>query len=257
MKTTLRKRILLFMNSDTQLPEKLFQYLLHLFDAPSTSDIHEFLTYSTIYRESAYNPQYSDPYRFLLVVNPEIYKKYQGYIGQFENSISSKFYQFTRSYITEIKTIPDLNKFQILENRILPIHTPWEEINSGQNHLLNLQRTAKETIDFQNVGNSCRTILQKLANIVFKPTKHISEDNNIDLNEGKYKNRLHSYIRTELSGSNHKELRDYALSVITTAEKSVDLANKLTHDLNATPLMSESCVISTITVISIIKLIEK
>jgi hypothetical protein len=245
------------MSDDSQLSEKLFQYLLHLFDTPSTLDVHEFLTYSTIYKERDYFSNFTDAYEFLIIVNPEIFKKYQYFIERFEDSISDKFHQFSHVYITRVKTIPDLNKFQILENRIVPINTPWQDINSGQNHLLSLQRTAKETIDFQNIGNSCRTLLQKLANIVFKPEKHISENTAIELDESKFKNRLHTYIRIELAGSNNKELRDYALSVITTAEKSVDLANKLTHDLNATPLMSESCVISTITVISIIKLIEK
>jgi hypothetical protein len=245
------------MDANTLLPEKIFQYLIHLFDTSVTYDAHEFLIHSSIHREKDYSSPFSDAYRLFIIVNPEIFKKYQGQIKQFENTISSKIYQFTHSHISKVSTVPDLRNFQILENRIVPINTPWEDINAGQKHLLNLQRMAKEIIDFQNIGNSCRTLLQKLANIIFKPTKHISEDKSIDLSESKFKNRLHTYIRVELAGSNNKELRDYALSVITTAEKSVDLANKLTHDLNATPFMAESCVISTVTVINIVKLIEK
>ncbi len=245
------------MTEDTQLPEKIFQYLIHLFDTSTTYDVHEFLSHSNIHKEKDYGSSISDAHKLFIIVNPEIFKKYQGRIKQFEDAISSKLYQFSHIYISRVTTFPDLKSFRILENRISTVVTPWQEINDGQNHLINLQRTAKETIDFQNVGNSCRTLMQKLANIVFNPEKHISEDKNVDLSEAKFKNRLHTYIRVELVGSENKELRDYALSVITTAEKSVDLANKLTHDLNATPLMAESCLISTVTVISIIKLISK
>jgi hypothetical protein len=240
-----------------ELPEKTFQYLLHLFDTSTTYDVHEFLAHCKISVEKDYTSGFSDSMGLFILLDPEIFKKYQGSIKQFENSISLKLSQFTNTYVSKVKTYPDLQRFQILENRIAPINTPWQEINSGQTHLLNLQRTAAETIDFQNIGNSSRTLLQKVANVVFNPIKHICTDKNVDLGEGKFKNRLHTYIKIELTGSENKELRDYAFSVITTSEKSVDLANKLTHDLNANRLMSELCVISTITVISIIKLISK
>jgi hypothetical protein len=240
-----------------ELPEKTFQYLLHLFDTSTTYDVHEFLAHSKITAEKDYISGFSDAMALFILIDPEIFKKYQGSIKQFENSISSKLSHFTNTYVSKVKTYPDLERFQILENRIVPINTPWQEINSGQTHLLNLQRTATETIDFQNIGNSSRTLLQKVANIVFNPIKHICTDKNVDLGEAKFKNRLHTYIKSELTGSENKELRDYSFSVITTAEKSVDLANKLTHDLKANRLMSELCVISTITVISIIKLIAK
>lgn len=144
-----------------------------------------------------------------------------------------------------------------MQGRIVPINTPWQDINSGQNHLLSLLRTAKETIDFQNIGNSARTLLQKLSNILFKPEIHIPEESGIDVSEGKFKNRLHTYIKAELGGKNNKEMRDYAVSLVTTAEKSIDLANKLTHDLNANSLMAESCVISALSVIGLIKSIQK
>lgn len=245
------------MADQTLLPEKPFQYLVHLFDTSTTYDVHEFLTHSKIYTSRDYGSSFSDAYAFRIVVDPEIFKKYQGLLKQFKGSISSKFYQFTQVSITKVEVFPDLNRFMILENRIVPINTPWEQINKSQSHLLELLRTAKETIDFQNIGNASRTLLQNLSTIIFKPEKHKPENPDIDVSEAKFKNRLHTYIRCELGGSENKELRDYALSVVTTAEKSIDLSNKLTHDLNANSLMAEFCVISTITVISILKLIDK
>ena len=240
-----------------ELPEKTFQYLLHLFDTSTTYDVHEFLAHSKIVAEKDYTSGVSNAKGLFILLDPEIFKKYQGRIKQFESAISFKLAQFTNTYISSVNTYPDLERFQILENRIMPINTPWQEVNSGQTHLLSLQRTAMETIDFQNIGNSSRTLMQKVASIVFNPIKHLCTDKNVDLGEGKFKNRLHTYIKCELTAIENKELRDYSFAVIATAEKSVDLANKLTHDLKANRLMSELCVISTITVVSIIKLIAK
>ncbi|MFP8487635.1 hypothetical protein ACKGJO_00910 [Gracilimonas sp. Q87] len=244
------------MNKDTKLNEKLYQYLAHLFDTKTTYDVHEFLIHSEIHIERDYSSSFRNAKKLGLIVDPEIYKKYQGKLNQFKDMISAKFDEFSNSYITNVKIFPNLNKFQILNNRITPINTPWEEVNSDQNILLNQLRTASENVDYQNIGNTSRTLLQKVSNIVFDLEKHKAHDKSIDLSEGKFKNRLHTYIKTELGGSSNKELRDYSVSVITTAEKSVDLANKLTHDINANLMMAESCVISTITAISIIKLIE-
>lgn len=245
------------MTDQTLLPKKPFQYLLHLFDTSTTYDVHEFLSHSKVYTSRDYSSGFSDAYAFRIVVDPEIFKKYQSILKQFKVSISSKFYQFTQIPITKVDVFPDLNRFMILENRIVPINTPWEQINKSQNNLLEQLRTAKETVDFQNIGNTSRTLLQNLSSIIFKPEKHKPEKPDIDVSEAKFKNRLHTYIKYELGGSENKELRDYAISVVTTAEKSIDLSNKLTHDLNANSLMAEFCVISTIAVISLLKLIDK
>lgn len=245
------------MDKDLKLPENLYQYLIHLYDTSTTRDVQEFLIHSEIFRERTYHSGFDEAYKFYIIVDPEVYKKYQNRIRLFEDEIRAKFYQFSHQFVSNVDTFPNLHKFQILKTPIAPIKTPWEEINSGQNHLLGLQRSANTSLDYQNIGNTCRTLLQKLADVVFDPLKHTADDKNIDLGVSKFKNRLHTYIKVELAGSNNKELRDYALSVITTAEKSADLANKLTHDLKADSLMSESCIISTITVISIVKLIAR
>lgn len=245
------------MEQGTRIADKLYQYLVHLFDTSTTYDVHEFLLHSDVYIEIDVASGLSNAHNLHLIVNPEIYKKHQGHLRNFKISIAKKFEEFSHISILNVEVYPNLNKFQILRNNYTPIITPWEEINKGQEHLIDSLRTAKETIDYQNIGNSSRTLLQKVSTIVFNPSKHKADGIAIDLSEGKFKNRLHTYIKAELGGDENKELRDFALSVITTAEKSVDIANKLTHDLNANPLLAESCVISTITAISIVRLIEK
>lgn len=241
------------MSEQKKLDEKLYQYLLHLFDKTETEKPHEFLTYSDVYYSPDWSSSFKNAKKLLFVVNPEIYKKYDNNLKSLERAIGKKFYKFTKIYISDTDSIPDLKKFQILKNGIVPIFTEWEDINIRQKRILEQLRTAKEIIDFQNIGNSCRTLMQKISEIVFDEFKHIAPEK-IDLSVGKFKNRLHTYIKTELGGSSNKELKDYALSAITTAEKSIDLANKLTHDMNADLIIAETCVISTISAISVIKL---
>ena len=45
----------------------------------------------------------------------------------------------------------------------------------------------------------------------------------------KFKNRLTSYIIKELEGESNMELRNFAKAAIVTVEKSIDLANTVTH----------------------------
>ncbi|MBK9716085.1 MAG: hypothetical protein IPO85_00900 [Saprospiraceae bacterium] len=240
---------------EKRLEDKIYHYLLDLFETSATSEIHEFLMHSVIYVEYSYTFVSGDGEVLHIIVDPQLYKKYQQSIHLFKISILNKYFEFTHRRTIGVEVYPDLNKFQILQNTIVPIITPWEEINNEQNHMIKLLKSATNSIDYQNVGNAGRTILQKLSNIVFIPSKHIPEAL-IDLSEGKFKNRLHTYIKCELSGSINKELRDFSIAAITTAEKSVDLANRLTHDLNANPLLAEVCTISIVTVESIIKLIN-
>ncbi len=239
-----------------KLHEKHYQYLLHLFDTPATQDIHEYLRYSTIGIEADHHSNYANANKLIIVVEPEIYKKYQGFIRTFNGTIAHKFREFAGVLITDIDTRPDLSKFQILRNTIVPILTPWEEINKDQSILIAQLRNATETVDFQNIGNTSRTLLQKLATTVFDPTKHTTDIVGIDLREGRFKNRLHTYVKCEIGGQQNKELRLFAESIIDTAENAIDLSNNLTHDLKSNSLVAEFCVVSTITTISIVKLIQ-
>ena len=119
-----------------KLPEKGYQYLAHLFDTSTTYDIHEFLIHSEIFIEENQFHNSNDAYKMEIKTDPEIYKKYQGYVNRFSESIAGKLEAFSGLWITDLKVFPDLSKFQILNNRITPILTPWEKINIGQNNLI-------------------------------------------------------------------------------------------------------------------------
>ena len=245
------------MNNQEKMDEKLYQYLIHLLDTDATPDLKEFLMHSDIYVERIYRSGYENPEVLHFIVNPETYKKYQEEIQNFKYAIIKKVNQFPKKHIVDTKFYPNLKIFQIVNNSFKPILTKWDEINTDQSLLINQLRTAKEKIEFQNIGNTARTIMLKLSNHVFDPTKHLASED-IDISVGKFKNRLHAYIRFELgNGETDALLKRYALSVIDSTEKAIDLANTLTHDLNGNSLIAEFCVIGTLTAISTIKLIEK
>lgn len=233
-----------------------FQYLIYLLDNEDTQNIHDFLIHSEmLYALDMFSVNRNDR-KLKIISDPDIFKKYYSQFNELKQVIKKKIFDISSVNITTIKIEPNLKKFQISENRYVPVLTPWEEINNAQNNMLEQFRKASESIDYQNIGNTCRTIMQKISNIVFDLQKHIAPSN-IDVSEGKFKNRLHTYIKTELGGRDNEEIRDYSLSIINTAEKAIDLANTLTHSLNADSFISESCVVSTISAINIVRIIEK
>lgn len=232
------------------------QYLIYFFDGDGSESIHEFLSHSEFYYALNKFSIIGTERLLSIVSDPEIFKRYYSQFDSFKALIKKMLWEFSGVTITKIKIEPNLRKFQISANRYVPVSTPWEEINNAQNNMLEQFRKASESIDFQNIGNTCRTIMQKISNIVFDRQKHIAPEK-IDVSEGKFKNRLHTYIKTELGGHDNEEIRDYSLSVINTAEKAIDLANTLTHSLNADSFIAESCVVSTISAINIVRIIEK
>ena len=77
----------------------------------------------------------------------------------FKISILNKYFEFNHRRTIGVEVYPDLNKFQILQNTIVPIITPWEEINNEQNNMIKLLKSATNSIDYQNVGNVLKIIL--------------------------------------------------------------------------------------------------
>ena len=176
------------------------------------------------------------------------------------SAISRKFKEdinnISELTVDKVRILPDYEKMTIVNSEIRPVYTKWEEINDGQEKLLSLLKTSGDSFDFMNIGNTSRAILQKVSDIVYNHDEHKPTDITLDVSSGKFKNRLHSYIKAELKGDSNRSLRQFAESAIETVEKSIDLSNTLTHKLAAERIFAEVCIIGTISAISIIKLIE-
>jgi len=187
----------------------------------------------------------------------EVYSDHHYVIKELELLIQNDLKKITTLSIDHVKILPDYEKLEIINAEIRPVLTDWEEINQAQIQLIDQLRKSENSIDLQNVGNTSRTILQKLCKIVYKKEDHSPSDARIDVSEGKFKNQLHSYIKAELSGESNRELRQFAEASVTLVEKAIDLANTVTHKLTADKIIAEVCVIGTISAINIIKSIEK
>jgi len=159
--------------------------------------------------------------------------------------------------IGKVEVMPDYETFEIVESTIRPVLTDWEEINIGQTKLFQQLSSSSDSLDLQYIGNISRTILLKLSEIVYVHEKHKPENETILVTPDKFKNRLTSYIITELAGEKNKELRHLAEASIVSVEKSIDLANTVTHKTDVDRTFAEVCVIGNIGAISIIKLIHK
>ncbi|MGB3947974.1 MAG: hypothetical protein WBM13_08315 [Bacteroidia bacterium] len=242
------------------LEEKQYHYLLDLYDTPNSKVLYEFVKFSNIWVEQTTlyhtTPKSGQAYKLYLIVAPDVLKKYQDLLESIKQSLKEKLWNFFQLNIQNFEIRPDYNKFKIIDNSYIAQITPWEEINKDQTELLRLLKNATTTIDYQSVGLASRSIIQKVADIVFNPTKHIAPKD-IDVSYDKYKNRLHTYILSELGGSQDNEIKQFAESIIESCEKAIKLANTVTHDLKASSLMAESSVIGVLTILDIIKLIEK
>ncbi|MBP6302199.1 MAG: hypothetical protein KBB37_02800 [Bacteroidia bacterium] len=246
------------MSNIKPLDHKIFHYFIHLYDTPDTQLFFELLKSSTINIETYVSPiVYNTVQKLHIYVSPVLYKGYQNIINEMKIAITKKYELTYNTKIDQINIYPKLEEFHVVDNRYIAQITPWQNINAAQEHILKLLRSAYEIIDFQNIGNACRTLITNLADIVFQPQIHTPEDETIDVSRGKSKNRLYSYVKKELIGKENKEMREFSISVIETCENSIVLANALTHDLKASSIMAEYSVISAFTTVNIVHLIHK
>jgi hypothetical protein len=189
-------------------------------------------------------------------LNHDIYSTHYSSIEVISRKFKNDINKISELTIDKLRILPDYEKMAIVNSQIKPVYTKWEEVNLDQVKLINLLKTSSDSFDFMNVGNTSRSILLKVSNLVYDHSKHKPNYPKIDVGQDKYKNRLHSYVKAELSGESNRELRLFAESAIDTIESSIDLANALTHKTESERIFAEVCVIGTISTISIIKLIE-
>jgi hypothetical protein len=191
------------------------------------------------------------------LVQHSIFIKHADYIDTIIGKIEDDLPKFSNLRIKEVKIKIDYDKFEIIESTIKPIQTDWEEINENQTKLFQQLASSSDSLDLQHIGNISRTIMQKLSDVVYVHEKHKPEASTIAVTPEKFKNRLTSYIIKELAGEKNKELRHLAEALIASVEKTIDLANTITHKTDVDKTFAEVCVIGTIGAISIIKLIHK
>lgn len=103
----------------------------------------------------------------------------------------------------------------------------WQDVKEGIKKLEADCYRAENTIDYQNIGNSCRTLLLKVATLVYDPKVHgETREDGQKISEADSMGMLANYFSCKLSGDESKKFRAYA-------KATNDLANGLTHKTTA------------------------
>lgn len=185
--------------------------------------------------------------------DPSLYTEYYDKKFQFQKSLSARINNSTPILVDKLEIKPDYDKIQLINSQFELVETPWEEINTHQEKLIETLSQAKQSLDFQNVGLICRTIMEKLAKIVYNPDVH--KNDKLDLSKGKFKNHLQAFIEHKLSDKTNEQLRKFARNSITFSRDAIDVIQKTTHKLDGQGYFAEICAISTISTINLIKTI--
>lgn len=200
--------------------------------------------------------QFPYVYDLKIYTSPEVFYKYFDFKTLFQKEIKDRINKSTSFKINSIDWVLDLNKLKVNQIEVVLVKTEWEEINELQKKLIDSLTKSIDSIDYQNIGNTSRSIMDKLAREVFEKEKHIPKNKSIEVHNGKFKNQLNTFVAFELSGKSNKELRKIAESSINLVSDSIDLMNKTTHKLDADKRFAELCVISTFSVINVVKIIS-
>lgn len=235
---------------------KLKHILKKISKQNSETELVELLNNCTFELEDHWN-QKSFPNAFNLKIHliSVVYTKNYNNIGKYSAILKRRINDSEVILIDKLSIVPDYEKLQIKNSEIYAIVTEWQEINELQIKLLKDYERSNNSDDYRNLGNTSRTIMNKLALIVFNSEIHIPQDPTIKVHNGNFKNQLHTYIDSVLSGAKNKEFRKLAESAIEFVESSVDCMNITTHKLNAESHIAEMCVISTISGVNIIKIV--
>lgn len=200
---------------------------------------------------------YSESYYLTLRVNPSFFTDNYADIDRMSGLIRHYINTSSELKIDKISIKPNYERISVLNSEISIIETPWEEINALQKQLIEQIKVSVNSIDFQNIGNTSRTLMDKIARLVFNPEIHKPSIQNIDVSNGKFKNQLHTYISETLKGGENQELRQFSKSAVDFTEDAIDLMNQTTHKLDVRKHFAEVCIISTINIVSLIKAIHE
>jgi hypothetical protein len=126
--------------------------------------------------------------------------------------------------ITEIE--PYDSKSPFTQNVIMEINK-WDEIKEAISKLENDCRCSETIMDYQNIGNTCRHLIIKVAQLLFDPKLHYDKtEDGKKIGKTDAVEMLSSYFSYSLKGKHNKNLKDYA-------QATNDLVNQLTHDTSA------------------------
>lgn len=236
--------------------EKILYILKEISRKKGETDLYEILEQSELKFSDHWNRRsFENLYNLEIRTSPELYTEHYDKKRMFEEFLSTRINDSTPINVDKLEIKPDYDRIQIINSQIKSIRTPWEEINDHQKKLLEHLTKAKQSLDYQNIGLISRTIMEKLANLLFDPEIH--KDPKLELSKGKFKNQLHAFIEYQLKGTSNEELRKLAKNSIDFSRYAIDVIQKTTHKLDGQGYFAEICAISLVSTINLIKTISE
>ncbi|MBS3966325.1 MAG: hypothetical protein KGZ60_03585 [Truepera sp.] len=133
-------------------------------------------------------------------------------------------------------------------NQIFEEPTGWERVDRGIYEIRRRLEQAENEEQLQAVGLLCRETLISVAQVVFDPQRHPTEDGVIP-SETDAKRMLDAYIASELAGGANEGVRRHAKAALT-------LANDLQHHRTANFRQAALCAEATTSVVNIAAVIS-
>lgn len=126
--------------------------------------------------------------------------------------------------------------------------TGWERVDRSIDEMKSRLEVASTEEQYQAIGMLGRETLITIAQQVFDPNKHPTIDG-VEASTTDAKRMLEAYLEYELAEASEKTRKF--------AKASVDLGNQLTHDRSANKRDASMCLISIISVASMVKMIRE
>lgn len=162
-------------------------------------------------------------------------------------------YQERRVFLNDLFA-PTLAYFEDTENysnvETIVELDDWERIKRTLLKIKRDSNNAKDEEDFQTIGLLCRDVIISLAQAVYNPMLYgQTDEKGVAIGNTDANRMIGNYLNVKLSGSANEELRAYA-------KNANKLANRLTHERNATKKDMLLTVTSTLALINFIGIIE-
>lgn len=145
--------------------------------------------------------------------------------------------------IDEIRAAPSAPGTRIFEQP-----TGWIRVDRGIYEIRRSLEQAENEEQFQGIGLLCREVLISVAQVVYDPRCHPSEDG-VQPSETDAKRMLENYIAVELPGGANEGVRRHA-------KAALSLANDLQHNRTADYRQAALCAEATTSVVNITAIIS-
>ena len=165
-------------------------------------------------------------------------------------------YHSRRQYVSELLD-PLIKAVRQERTHVFEEPTGWAKVDRQIESAREQLARAKHEEHYQEVGLICREVLISLAQEVYDPDQHQTEDgvvlSSTDTSNSNVKAMLEAYLRSKLSGEKNKAARKYTC---VTTSAALDFANALQHKRTANFHLAAMCAEATNSIVNMIDILS-